>query len=346
MNRIEENDVPDHQPGLESSIGAFGAPRADSFNRLKGFYEHIVNTPERAGELMRQFYSGLARLTDGGEYTRLQHRAVFEEEMLCHIGSAIERYVEAIVPLDAGHLGKAPLLVYLAAITPSRSQHVDDIANLLLNLTIAQGVSNRSTAEILGRAHDRGYDVRILSTEERQQESVQNQIAELYARFGWSRPDVVRMLVNPSNILSVARHNGQIVSSGLAEMAMVPIVGHPFRITELTEAATLAEHEGNGCFAAISRMLLLELRQRSQARGIFGGELDVAFGESNGLSEGILRIAAGQGRTFSTHTTPEFGFTKGGVLRQQVPISGPMRRTEYNDLIVTSLTRSQVYAIG
>jgi len=346
MNQIEQgitNDMPDHQSGSESSIGGLGDPCPSSFHRLKGFYEQLVNTPERVGELSRQFNAGLHRLTDSGEFTRLQHRAIFEGEMLREVSSVVYPYVEAVVPLDPGHLGREPILVYLAANTKSRNQREDDVINLSINVALANNARDSMAREAIERASRRGYQIAVLSVPERESESVRDQVSRLYERFGWSRPDVVRMLQNPNNILSVARHNGQIVSSGIAEMAIVPIEGHPFRIAELTEAATLSEHERNGCFSAISKTLLLELRRRSQIHEIYGGELDLVFGESNGLSEGILQIAARQGRTFSTDTTPQFGFPRGGILRQQVPISGPFRRTEYNDLVVTSLTRSQLY---
>lgn len=343
MNNIENNDVPDHQPGRESSIGGFGEPRPDSFHRLKGFYEHIVDTPERVGEFARQFQRSLDRLTDGGEFTRVQYRGIFEAEILHQIMLVIQPWVEAIVPLDQGHLGNEPILAYFAAITRSRAQNQDDVINLSINLAVANNARNSMAREVIERAGRKGYNISLLSDDERENESVRSQVAGLYERFGWSRPDVVHMLTNRSNILSVARHHGDIVSSGIAELAVVPIEGHPFRIAELTEAATHSDHEGNGCFSAISKTLLLELRRRSQAHGIFGGEVDLVFGESNGLSESILRIAARQGRTFSTDSTPQFGFPNGGILRQQVPISGPFRRTEYNDLIVTSLTRSELY---
>jgi len=56
-----------------------------------------------------------------------------------------------------------------------------------------------------------------------------------------------------------------------------------------------------------------------------------------------LSVAATQARTFSTNVAGLYGFEGRGILRQQVPISGPFRRTSYNDLVVTSLTRGNVY---
>ncbi len=337
-------DFPDHEGGsVPSSIGAIGEPRPDSFGRLKGFYQQVVNSQQALIEVVRQFWSGVGQLNDGGEYTRIQHRAIFERAVLQQNSTELQSCVEAVIPLDAGHLGTEPMLVYLGAITPSRRQNEDDLNVISENLSGASQVTPRNPADILERPRGRGYEISILSEEDRRDEQVRDQIAGLYERFGWSREEVGTMLQNPNNILCVAKRNGWIVSSGIGEIAAIPLDNTQFRIAELTEAATLAEHESNGCYAAISTTILSELARRSRAHEIFDGELDLVFGESNGLSPGVLRVAAIQARTFSTNVAGLYGFEGRGILRQQVPISGPFRRTSYNDLVVTSLTRSNVY---
>lgn len=337
-------DFPDHEGGSgPSSIGAVGEPRPDSFSRLKGFYQGIVDNERALIEVVRQFWSGVGQLADGGAHTRVQHRAIFDRAVLQQNSTGLLPCVEAVIPLDAGHLGRDPVLVYLGAITPSRSQNADDLAVISENLARASRVAPRNSSDILDRPRGRGYEISILSEEDNQDGAVRDQIAGLYERFGWSSEDVGTMLKNQNNILCVARRNGRIVSSGIGEMAVIPLDNTQFRIAELTEAATLAEHESNGCYAAISTTILSELARRSRAHEIFGGELDLVFGESNGLSGGVLSVAATQARTFSTNVAGLYGFEGRGILRQQVPISGPIRRTAYNDLVVTSLTRSNVY---
>lgn len=337
-------DFPDHEGGsVPSSIGGIGEPRPDSFGRLKGFYQGIVDNQRDLIEVVRQFWSGVGQLTDGGVYTRVQHRAIFDRAVLQQNFTELQPCVEAIIPLDAGHLGREPVLVYLGAITPSRSQNADDLAVISENLARASRVVPRNPADILKRPRGRGYEISILSEEDRRDVEVRDQIAGLYERFGWSSEEVGTMLQNQNNILCVARRNGRIVSSGIGEMAVIPLDNTQFRIAEITEAATLVEHESNGCYAAISTTILSELVWRSRAYEIFDGELDLVFGESNGLSGGVLSVAATQARTFSTNVAGLYGFERRGILRQQVPISGSIRRTSYNDLVVTSLTRSNIY---
>lgn len=347
MNTIEQglgvDDVPDHEAGSESSIGGIGEPQPASFHRLKGFYQHFIDTPSSFLGLFNQFLTGLNRLEENGDYTRVQHRAIFEGDLLRHYGPSLGQWAEAAVPLDSGHLGTEPVLVYMAANTISRRQNNDDLLNIDINANEAKLVTPRQPAEIFERSRNRGYDIALLSEEERHNDNVVDQVASLYERFGWERTDVGNMLSNPSNILAVARYGGEIVSSGIGEMAVIPLQDTQFRIAELTEAATDSAHENNGCYSAISATLLFELARRSREEGIFGGEIDLVFGESNGLSQGVLCVAANQGRTFSTDTVVRYGLRSPGILRQQVPISGPQRNTEYNDLIVSSLRRSDLY---
>ena len=347
MNNIEQNlfvdDVPDHEVGSESSIGGIGEPQPASFHRLKGFYQGLVNGTPSLFEMLHQFWAGVERLRENGEYTRVQHRGIFEHDVLAQNITTLRPWIESVVPLDSGHLGTEPVLVYLGANTQSRHQSDDDLITIGMNIIGARQVTQRQPDEIFERSRNRGYDIALLSGEERQNDFVVDQVAALYERFGWERADVRNMLNNPSNILAVAHHGGEIVSSGIGEMAVIPLLDTQFRISELTEAATDTAHENNGCYSAISATLLSELARRSREHGIFGGEIDLVFGESNGLSQGVLRVAANQVRTFATDVSGSYGLDGAGILRQQVPISGPSRRTEYNDLIVTSLTRSDLY---
>ncbi len=253
--------------------------------------------------------------------------------------------MEVVIPLDPGQLGIKPVLLYLSENTHARQSSMDDLMLVGKNIVMAQRAKSRTVSNILERSRERGYEVEILTQEERESEEVINQIATLYVRFGWSREEVVTMLNNRNNINAVARYDRQIVSSGIGEMAVVPLGDRAFRLVELTEAATLHEHERNGCYASISTVILLELQRRSRAFEILGGEIDVVFGESNGLSEGVLHVAAIQGRNFSTDTSERYGLFGSGILHQQVPIFGPKRQTPYNDLIVTYFTRRNLYGI-
>jgi hypothetical protein len=164
-------DFPDHEGGsVPSSIGAIGEPRPDSFGRLKGFYQQVVNCQQTLTEVVCQFWSGVGQLNDGGKYTRVQHRAIFERAVLEQNSTELQPCVEAIIPLDTGHLGTEPTLVYLGEVTPSRRQNEDDLISILVNLAAARRVTPRNPIEILERPRNRGYEISILSEEDRREE--------------------------------------------------------------------------------------------------------------------------------------------------------------------------------
>ena len=333
-------------PGGEtSSIGAVGEPQPSTFGRLKGFYGHLVDSNLRLREAREQFFDAVEKAGRGEEFTRVQHRVIFEGDLLREQSMTLVPWVEAVVPLQEGALGNEPVLVYMAANAATRQPHGDDETRIAENLRHISLIRPRSRQEILERSQIRGYGIDILSVSDRRDEAVQDQMGTLYARFGWNREQVGEMLQNPQIILAVARTQEGIVSAGIGELAAIPIGNTVLRLAELTEAATLEDHERNGCYSAISTTILTELQRRSRLQDIFGGEIDLAFGESNGLSVGVLRVAAVQGRRFTTDSGHGYGFPDSGILRQQVPIEGTYRRTPYNDLVVTYLTRGDIYAI-
>src|SRR5690606_36815857 len=128
-----------------------------------------------------------------------------------------------------------------------------------------------------------------LSEDELEYENQVDQMTALYERFGWNRDEVVELLQNPDNIISVAKHEGRIVSAGIAEIASIPIGNESLRIAEITEAATLEEFGGNGFYTGVSAKLLEELARRSKENSIYNGPIDLVFGECNGLSLGVLK---------------------------------------------------------
>jgi len=149
-----------------------------------------------------------------------------------------------------------------------------------------------------------------------------DQVSHLYEHFGWTMDEVRVLLNNPLNIVAVANFGPSIVSAGIAEIAVIPIGEKTLRIVEITEAATLDKH---------------------QRQSVFGGEIDLVFGECNGLAAGVLSVAKIQGRIFAAEMGALYGFPGSGVLYQQVPIQGPEKHTLYNDLLPAYLTRSSLY---
>ncbi len=339
------HDTPLHRQGEDtSSIGGLGEPQPSNNGRLKGFYIGGVVADQVAHSLaLSEFQKGLSRLDS--DLTRVQHRIIYNKDFLVGQVSLIAPYVEAIVALDSGHLGNNPALVYLAKNTSQRQPNVEDLATIRNNVARAKQERSRSISQLLEKSNRNGFSVEILDKKARTSEDVRVQMYQLYKRFRWEEDDVSKILNNENAIIAVVRDKDRIVSAGIAELAQVPIGNTFLRMAEITEAATLSEYENKGLYTGISTTLILELRKRSLARNIFGGEIDLIFGECNGLSFGVLFIAAHQGRVFATDTGASYGFGESGILKQQVPIEGPVRKTPYNDLVVTYLTRSMLYAM-
>lgn len=331
-------DTPNHESGLTSSIGGLWPPEPASFRRVKAFY-----TPSTIGEAAANaaFWGNFIREKTrmiNGEATRVQFRAIYRADYLASVAAEISKDVEAVIPLGENRLGDDLVLVYLGANTETRQPSHDDLCTIRSNLEIAQQTQKRSPAEIFSRAEIRGYAVNILNIPQAgpEQEVLIDEMTGLYQRFGWNREEVRELLLNSNNIVSVARKGGNIVSAGIAEIATIPLGGQKLTAVEITEAATLDEHAGQGLYTAVSTRLLEELARRSKENP--HSPVDLVFGECNGLSLGVLKTAKTQGRIFAAEVGSLYGFNGSGLLKQQVPISGPPRKTEHNDLLPAFLT--------
>lgn len=337
------NDMPDHQVGDTSSIGGVGEPVASSWERYKGFYrDGVVNNNTHLSNFLSQFETAKMRLVS--EYTRVQHRAVFEAETLAQHRNELMPVVEAIIPIG-GNFGRNPLLVYASYNKPVRLPDDNDFIRVQQNIQKALNASPRNIAELLGKTHGNGHRIVILDNLLRRDRGVVSQVYGLYERFGWGEQEVTGMLGNEDNIIAVAIKGNEIVSAGMGELARIPVGDKSLRIMEVTEAATHWNYQGQGLYTGVSTALLLEAKNRSRHRQIFGGELDLVFGECNGLALGVLLVAAHQGRLFAPVVGEALGFPNTGILKQQVPISGAERNTPYNDLVVTGLTRKALYGL-
>lgn len=344
-SRIVTQDVPEHQPGQTSSIGGIGEPRPDSFERYKGFHLEYVDTPGSLGQLEADFNRAKNALESG--YTRIQHRAVVDLAVLeSHNENAfLGTHVEAIMPLDPTEAGQRPALVYLGWVNEERRQNQADVTQLWENLEIAKNTPQQTVEQMFSRSSRNGFEIRMATPQEKSgsDEVFVQQMLNLYRRFGWQERDVRAILESSQNSLCIARESGQIVSAGLAEQGSIRVEGFgTLRLVEITEAATLNTHQKNGLYTAISTTLLQSLARRSRNSEVEGGQIDVVFGECNGLSQGVLIVSAKQGRVFSPIPTANLGYPY-RVLRQQVPIAGVDKNTPYNDLIPTFLTRSKLY---
>ncbi len=343
-------DIPQQQVPLTSSIGGLWPPLEASFKRIKGFYtpKLITNAEE-----LETFVNELYRLKENylreeKDITRISLRAIIADSIPIPIKkSLLEDSLEVAFNLK----GTQPAfdnswLVYIGSNDTTREPNPNEINQYIRNVEEARDFAKREPQEIFRRLEEKGYKIRTLNLPEKEEEReiVIDQMSGLYSRFGWNRSDVINILNNQNNIIGIASYKDEIISAGIAEIATIPIgEDKQLRMAEITEAATLEDHARNGLYTAVSTMLLRDLSIRSEKGKIMGGEIDMVFGECNGNATGVLRTAAIQGRTFGTETTSEFGFDKRGFLPQHVPISGASRTTQYNDLFPTYLTREKLY---
>ena len=341
--RYEEtvNDFPNHQAGQTSSIGGLWPAESASFDRIKAFYtQAVIASNSDLEPFIESWRNGMEAVnSENNQATRVQYRGLFNADFLAQ---ARLSHIEAVIPLDPGHLGQDTVLAYFGYNNLTRGCDPQDKETISQNINTAMRTRIRSVDEMIARPE--GYSIRTFDRSDYDEQRV-DQMHRLYQRFGWSRDDVIQLLINRNNIIGTATFNGQIVSAGIAELAHIPIGDdHSMRMVEITEAATEQSHEGNGLYAAVSTALIREVADRSLYRDIFGGEVDLVFGECNGLSTGVLKVARTQGR----HFAPEFrsfrGITSEGILRQQVPIQGAEKRTEYNDLVPAFLGREQLHS--
>lgn len=335
-------DVPKIEPGLESSVGPSWPPEKASFDRLKGIYTlGVVRDVHNLDNIFGYLHNSDPKIS------RVSLRAIVDNSFLKDIVSnGAGEFIEAIIPLEGTQDAFASTsIVYFGHNNSSRTPVAEEIEQYRRNLSDALSMIPRFADELLERPKADGYEISICKLPEdgTLHEAILDQVTELYARFGWGKDEVSRILFKSSNIIGIATKDDRIVSAGIAETAAIPIGSNTLRMVEITEAATRDDHARRGLYTAVSTQLLLEIAQQSKTHNIFDGEVDVVFGECNGNAPGVLRTARTQGRTFATEVGLQFGLPSSGILIQHVPISGMPRKTEYNDLFPAFIIRNKLY---
>lgn len=340
-----------------SSIGPSWPSGEASFSRIKGFFPILINDHTSFRELTGSFSNDCGRIDsigmDGNPITRIQYRAIVEADFLRrHARDALFRdNIEAILRLQPNsHLGEEPLLCYISQNSGRRMAHLRDLMDSWSNYRKVVNKTQVSYSQCISRATRGGYSIQIFDNPQsrNQNPALLSDLTNLYSAFGWNQNEVRALLNNPDNILGVGYDNStsRIVSAGLAEMAAVDLnyTTEPFRMVELTEAATDASCGGKGLYAAVGALLIRHVLDRSLGAQIIDGEADLVFGESNSLEPAILAIAVRQGREMSPEVCREFGFSGRGLLISQVPITSRFRRRgAYNHLFPSGMHRDQLY---
>lgn len=340
-------DVPQHQPGLTSSIGGLWPPQPASFQRIKGFYTpNIIRDEAELMYLVNQLQKYAERAFHDNPLlvTRVSLRGAINLETLITCREKIIPFLEAIISFQGTHEPfEETGIVYFSMNHPSRRSLDRELETYKGYLSSIFHVRVRPISGLMERLREGGYQISLFS--DHADDETINQVFDLYRRFGWSRKEVVEILSQKNNLVGIASFEGKIISAGIAEFACIPIGKEQLRLAEITEAATAEEHMGKGVYTTVSSFLLSEIARKSRQKEILGGEIDCVFGECNGNALGVLKTAKIQGRTFSLDIGERYSFPESGILRQHVPISGAPRTTPYNDLFPAYLTRERLYQI-
>lgn len=338
MSIETENHIP------PDSIGPRWPPKESSFNRIKAIYNvGIVDSNESLSSVLELINENVEKLGESGK-DRLSARLFITDNCLIRNLHRFEDIGEALIPLSgtSREFDKTNI-VYLGVNLHSRLSNSSDLSRSITNVenAIARGTGNYKL--IVERAKLQGYSLQTLSKEAKNDANVQEQMIQLYKRFGWSKEDVVEILSKDTNIIAVAQIGEKIASAGIAETLKLDFVSGPiFRMAEITEAATDEKHQGKGLYSAVAATLMYELNQRSNNHMIFGDKLDLAFGECNGNEPGVLNAVKSLGRTFTFEVSRNLNLPFKGFLQQHVPIAGAPRSTPYNDLFPAFISRDDI----
>lgn len=327
-----------------SSIGPTYPPQESSFGRIKGFEtRHMVTSRKQIEEYARMIEQKIPELN--GSLSRISFRFLASNEAVESSLDLLEQYGEVILPLEGAGDGLDTMnMVYIGYNLPGvRDIDADDLKQEKDNIHVALQTPRKDFQEIISRVTEQGYTLETPDFQQRKHDTqLRDQIAALYSRFGWNYEEAMSILEKPENIFAIARRDGNIVSAALAERATINIQKtvlqkQNLRIAELTEAATLNEHQGKGLYTAIAAQLLGAIAQLPPEE-----KLHLVLGEGNGLALGVLKAIKRLGRTFASEVAQERHWPIGGYLPQHVPIEGVSRKTAYNDLFPAFISAADI----
>lgn len=339
MAQIERagSDIPTQ--AIPSSVGPLSWPPSIDIenNRKRGMFRRVIES----GAMFNSLAGRFSQFELSDDVSRVSARIFITDsalrESLKNNLELIDPLVEAIIPLKGSGIPELDdvLLVYLGKNSDSRTLPQDEV-----NKEISRANEIFSLDEPPRYHSYEGIDFTVLDSGLRQDAEIQNQFADLYSAFGWNVDDVAKILNNQDNLLVAAFNQGLLISTGMAEKAIVPLIRQDKRFNlvmyEITEAATREEYRGNGLYLAVALII---------NRLLADGDANLVFGESNLSAPGVLKAAYRQGRHSTLRNLNEYGISE-KPLRQPVRISGGVNdhRPKHlkNDLLVTYLVREDL----
>ncbi|MEO5627470.1 MAG: hypothetical protein ABIQ89_01120 [Candidatus Saccharimonadales bacterium] len=312
-----------------SSVGAVWPPIVSSNERLKGFYDNPVVTEGSLDTFINDFTSYIAKAEDGAETSRLSIRLVANSGALAVLNSAGIN-VEGALPIR----GQDELLmVYTAWNSHERTvpdttleQHGQLLGNIAANATAG--------FDAVAKLTEQGFSPQVVdrTTSTITKQSLIPKFTELYSVFGYDEADVETIFNNPNNTVAYVEDAEGIVSTVMAERAIIPLEDFGnLEVVEITEAITRPSARGRGLYAGVSGFLTGSIMADS------GNLPHIIYGESNLAAPGVLKAAHSNGRRFnhldaSTHNHKALGF---GILQQSFKVEDGTEQRAFNDFALT-----------
>ncbi len=307
-----------------SSIGAVWPPIVSSNNRIKGFYEELVDTPQDTESFIQEFNRHQAAAESHPEVDRLSIRTLASVGSIAMFDSA-GISLEGAMPIRGN---KDLAIVYAAWNGVERTINEEQLAG-------HHDVLTQAVATPLKPAHaltDFRPAIIDRHTTDAEKSNMIEKFVDLYGTFGYDESDVEDILLNPANTIAFIEDEEGVVSTAMAERIVLPIEGHgDIRIAEVTEAITRHEMRGKGFYRAISRYLVDQLLDDDEQ------PLDVLYGESNLAVNGVLVAAHQNGRRFSYFDRERFGVRQAGfgVIQQSFKVEDNSEQRPYNDFALS-----------
>ena len=337
LGKLAGSDIPFE--ATASSAGPLVWPPVESSEqRRRGFVSDVIDTTEALSSLLHEFTA----FPFDEKTTRYSGRLFVTQDALTSVvttqHAVADAVIEGIIPLEGCGVSELEdtSLVYLGRNTPERQA-----SQLDMEQELAQARTIFSTPVNQASTHDYdAFSFQFISDVMRIDPRIHAQFFGLYQAFGWNEADVVSMLQRKTNVLLGVFQNGELVSTGMAERAILPVrrdnQGFPFVMYEITEAATREEYRGNGLYTAVAHRLNQHLTAT---------DANLVYAESNLRAPGVLKAARKQGRHTVLESFEQYGLTP-KPLRWAVRISGGSSDVrpahEKNDLLVTYLVRKEL----
>jgi hypothetical protein len=312
-----------------SSVGAAWPPEIASNNRMRGFYDSVVKTSADIETFASHFNRYQAEVADHPEIDRLSIRAVVSVGAIATI-DCFGINLEGAMPIRGND---ELMIVYTAWNDTSRRASEEKLSKHRDFLSIT-AEKDRDMTDRTAHLLAQGFMPKVIDqfTPRDQKQSMTGRFADLYSAFGYTESEVKELLLNPVNMIAYIEDDQGVVSTAMAERAVIAIKGHgDIKMAEITEAFTLPSHRERGLYQSISGYLINRLVKENS------GPLDVIYGESNLAMPGVVIAAHKNGRCFSYLDREELGVSRPnfGILQQNFHVQDGEESRRFNDFALS-----------